>query len=247
MSKIKHKNFGNYKISFCISCMNRLGHLQQTLPKNIIHNISYPNIEFVVLDYNSSDKMCDWIKHKFRYLIKKGLLIFGRYEDAKYFHMSHAKNMAHRLATGDILCNIDADTFTNRKLANCINDFFNKHANVFLSGREKFTGRLCFSKKDFINLNGYNENIHGWGHEDTDIFLRGKKSGLQDITLPDKYSNYRELHINHDDDIRVKNLQPEYQDKKITYKMDRHPDELPWTCGLGKIKVNFNKKLTKII
>jgi hypothetical protein len=27
-----------YKISFCITCMNRLSHLQETLPKNIHDN-----------------------------------------------------------------------------------------------------------------------------------------------------------------------------------------------------------------
>ena len=50
------------KISFCTVCMNRLQYLMQTLPVNIAGNIDYPNLEFVVLNYNSKDDMENWIR-----------------------------------------------------------------------------------------------------------------------------------------------------------------------------------------
>src|SRR5258708_30050005 len=43
------------KISICTVCMNRTAQLAQTLPVNIIDNINHPNIEFIILDYNSKD------------------------------------------------------------------------------------------------------------------------------------------------------------------------------------------------
>ena len=43
------------QISFCITCMNRLKHLQETLEKNILDNFLVDEVEFVVLDYNSQD------------------------------------------------------------------------------------------------------------------------------------------------------------------------------------------------
>ena len=45
------------QISFCITCMNRLKHLQETLEKNILDNFLVDEVEFVVLDYNSQDEI----------------------------------------------------------------------------------------------------------------------------------------------------------------------------------------------
>lgn len=49
------------KISFCITCMNRFKHLQETLERNIHDNYLVDNVEFVVLDYNSEDGLDKWI------------------------------------------------------------------------------------------------------------------------------------------------------------------------------------------
>ena len=52
-----------YKVSICTTCMDRLSDLKQTLPQNIQDNLDYPNVEFVVLDYNSKkDDVDGWIK-----------------------------------------------------------------------------------------------------------------------------------------------------------------------------------------
>ena len=51
-----------YKISFATVCMNRLHHIRQTLPKNIADNSDYENVEFILLDYNSSDGLEEWVK-----------------------------------------------------------------------------------------------------------------------------------------------------------------------------------------
>lgn len=48
------------QISFCITCMNRLKHLQETLEKNILDNFLVDEVEFVVLDYNSQDGLEEW-------------------------------------------------------------------------------------------------------------------------------------------------------------------------------------------
>lgn len=36
------------QISFCITCMNRLAHLQKTLEKNILDNFLVNDVEFVI-------------------------------------------------------------------------------------------------------------------------------------------------------------------------------------------------------
>ena len=44
-----------YKISFCTNCMGRTDDLKQTYLQNIEDNKEYPNVEFVLLNYNSKD------------------------------------------------------------------------------------------------------------------------------------------------------------------------------------------------
>src|ERR1700748_3109986 len=97
------------KISICTVCMNRLMHLSETLPRNIRENMDYPNVEFVVLNYNSRDDMDNWIKYNMMDYIRSGILKYYKTTEPAYFDRSHSKNMALRLATGDILCMVDAD------------------------------------------------------------------------------------------------------------------------------------------
>ena len=61
-------------ISFCISCRGRLHHLRRTLPQNIADNRDYPNLEFILLDYNSTDGLGEWVKHELSEEIANGQL-----------------------------------------------------------------------------------------------------------------------------------------------------------------------------
>lgn len=42
---------------------------------------------------------------------------------------------------------------------------------------------MSFYKSDFLRVNGYDENIEGWGGEDSDFFRRLKLSGVQNRRL----------------------------------------------------------------
>ncbi len=41
------------------------------------------------------------------------------------------------------------------------------------------TCNLAVWKKDFLKINGFNENFQGWGHEDADLVIRLLRSGIQ--------------------------------------------------------------------
>jgi predicted glycosyltransferase involved in capsule biosynthesis len=44
---------------------------------------------------------------------------------------------------------------------------------------DKFRGcNVSFWKKDFININGYNEDFEGWGREDSDLVIRMSNNGV---------------------------------------------------------------------
>lgn len=173
-----------YKISFCITCMNRLFHLKNTLEQNIIDNKHYKNLEFIVINYNSKDQLDQWIKKHMLKYIESGLVKYYKTDEPESFHASKAKNLAHMLAEGEIVCNLDGDNFTGKDFAFYINYLFNKYGENIFSHFTKqpfwgTEGRMVLTKKNFIKLGGYDEDLLPIGHEDHDLMNRAKAFGLK--------------------------------------------------------------------
>jgi cellulose synthase/poly-beta-1,6-N-acetylglucosamine synthase-like glycosyltransferase len=165
--KYKKKNKSLLKISFCTTCMGRLHHLKKTLPENLSNSKKYQNSEFIVLDYNSSDGLEDWMKDNMMQEINNGRVVYYKTFEHKYFKMSHSKNMAHRLATGDVLFNLDADTFINNKICGYINEELKDELLIF-----RHSGSVCLLSKFFHKVRGYEEKMIGWGQDDKDLYWR---------------------------------------------------------------------------
>ena len=186
--KIELPIIQNYKISFCTTCMGRLYNLKETLPQNIEDNKNYPNLEFVILDYNSNDGLWDWMKENMSHEIENGRVSYYRTEEPKYFSMAHSRNIAFKMATGDIVNNLDADNFTRNKeikTTECWAEYLNRLANqqhekvIFAKGKRAMHGRIGFYKKEFIELlGGYDENLLGYGHDDHDLVQRAWALGF---------------------------------------------------------------------
>lgn len=173
--------------------MNRLHHLKETLPANLKGNASYPNAEFVLLDYNSSDGLEEWVKTELNDFVESGRLVYYRTTEPKYFHRSHSRNMAFKLATGDIVCNVDADNFTGKGFAHYINREFTRNKNIFIIPdirsryyyiRDVF-GRICCLKQDFDAAGGFDEQLEGYGHEDVDFIYRLIKLNREEVVIRD--------------------------------------------------------------
>ena len=171
-----------YRISLCTTVMNRLADLKQTLLKNILDNMDYGNIEFVVLDYNSSDGLGDWIKDNMSQFLQTGRLAYYRTEEPKFFSMAHSRNIAFKLATGDIVNNVDADNFVNPGFATYLNRIANLRPRkaVFAKGKRAMHGRIGFWQDEFINeLGGYDEVFQGYGYDDHDLYNRAMHLGYR--------------------------------------------------------------------
>jgi len=176
------------KIAFCITCMNRLGHLQQTLEKNIKDNYVKGNVEFILLDYNSQDGLHDWVFNKMKNYIDEGILIYYQTTEPTHYLRSHSRNMAFRLATASILCNLDADNFLGRGFANYMLKEFSKYDKIFYTSNYSVYdafGRVCCRTEDFVSIRGYNETIKSYGFEDNDILNRLSRHGLKPMSFHD--------------------------------------------------------------
>lgn len=169
------------KISFCTACMNRLHDLMVTLPVNIHHNRDYPNVEFVVVNYNSQDKLDEWILDYMMPYIEVGLLVYVHTTEPRFFGASHSRNISFKVATGDIVNNIDADNFSGQGFAKTLNLLAEvKPEKAVFTRAEKLThGRLGFYKKEWFELGGYDEEFMGYGWEDIDLLYRAMATGYK--------------------------------------------------------------------
>lgn len=192
------------KISFLTSCMDRCHHLKKTYLKNIENSKSTSNcdVEFVLLNYNSKDDLNSWVNSNtfptnFTYLTT---------DKPMYFSMSKTKNILGRNATGDILCWLDADNYTQHGFVDYVVSVYTQQPNSALrvtwsNQTQGMCGRVVCRKSDFIKIGGYDEQLTGWGYEELDFCKRLEKTGINMIELPYPFLGK----IQHTDADRFKN------------------------------------------
>lgn len=214
------RDYSHAKVSYCITCKGRLHHLKETLATNLETMAGDPNVEFVLLDYASADGLGDWVREHFKPELESGRLVYARHEPAPYFQFSHAKNMAHRLASGEILCNLDADNMLARGNAEWMREMFQKHPKSIIASRrttikslddpksfEGICGRIALTRDGFARIGGYDEGMTGRG-EDQDLKRRSMVAGMRRVDLPIEQLGSV---ITHGHDERLVNLRPEDQ------------------------------------
>lgn len=172
-------------------------------------------MEFVVLNYNSQDDLHEWIMGdpEMREHMQSGVLKYWRTTEPEEYHSAHAKNMAHRLATGDVLCNADADNFLGFNFANFLYEQFSQDMNLVMNPSRDVLrspeidngvcGRVAMTSDHFHMIGGYDEARKGWGGDDTNLLHRAQAYGLKYVRFDTpKYLSV----IAHSDEDRVSNM-----------------------------------------
>jgi glycosyltransferase involved in cell wall biosynthesis len=195
-------------ISFCTTCMGRLHHLKETLPKNLETAESHADHEFVLLNYGSKDGMHEWCRENLRPHIISGRLKYFRTNAPDSFLHSHAKNIAHRRASGEIIVNLDADNYLVDGYVEFVMENL-KEGRIITSPENDIDGvpgcfgKIALFKEQFYSVNGYEEDIEmGWAWEDNHLINRIIwQNDINPIKAP------RELcrTISHGDDERLSN------------------------------------------
>lgn len=202
--------------------MGRLFHLQQTLPANLF-NTEGCNREFIILDYNSRDGLREWAKTLTPW-IETGVIRYYRTVIPEHFCAAHAKNIAHKQATGDILCNLDADNFVLPGFCEYLTELFHRPNILFNSpsidakGHAGCCGKIAVRAEHFYNVNGYDESQKmGWGWDDVNFRYRTKMFNNLDLI----YGNCKwNLVVDHGNDVRVKNYREKDIDKSMNWSKD---------------------------
>lgn len=163
------------RISLCSTCMGRSADLERTLIRNIRDNSDYPNLEFIILNYNSYDNLQRFMASKeMRQYIRNGVVKYYVTRFPQKYSVAHSRNIAFKVASGQIVTNVEPDCFVGAGFA----AYLNKLAEIcpekafFCNDKRLSDSRIALYKNDFISLGGYNENFIGYGYHDQDLLSR---------------------------------------------------------------------------
>ena len=209
------------KVSLCTTCMNRLFHLRETYLKNIQNCSDHEDTEFVLLDYNSNDGLEEWAKQNLSEHIQSGKVKFYKTNEPIYWVAAHAKNIAHKMATGDVLANLDCDIMVPKGFSRYVSDIFSRDERIVMSfssddmnGNHGCAGIVGALKRDFYSVNGYNEDMNlGWGYDDMNYQFRVRMHNELSLFTPPKMC----MCIPHGNEVRTANCQ--LKDIEITKDM----------------------------
>lgn len=159
-------------ISLCVPIHNRLRDLARTLPCLLATANASPPTEVLILDYNSTDGLEEWVRDK--------SVTYLRYTGRPYFHKAHAFNLALLSGIGRFVALLGADAMPHRDYVKALRELIAQDC-IWMRG-DKLRGIVCVQKAEFIAAGGYDERFELYGPEDRDLedrlVRRGGKFGL---------------------------------------------------------------------
>ncbi len=121
------------KISVITACYNGEKYIEQTLSS--VLNQGYPNLEYIVIDGASKDRTFEIIKnyrHQLSYFVSEP-------DDGQY----HAIQKGLEMATGDIMCWLNADDIMMPWTLSVVGEVFSNFPDVqWVTGQPSFLNRL---------------------------------------------------------------------------------------------------------
>jgi hypothetical protein len=181
-----------------VTCMGRLEHLKQTLPR-VVREFG----RAVVVDWSCPQKSGAWARRNFGAAVDV-VEVPGQ----RYFHKTRALNLGARRAAmlgASRLLFLDADTLVETGLcAACEQSLvpgeFGMADRHGTRRRPSLTGVLLVSVTDFRRIGGYDEEFVNYGCEDLDMRCRLAILGkVRPVDLPPLLV----YAISHDDSLRV--------------------------------------------
>jgi len=189
------------KITIHTSCKGRAKFVKETLPSSMAAAREDGNCEVILISYSSPDGLGDMVKKSWMKEIKSGLLTYYYIGGQKFFRFSHSRNLGIRLATGDIVINVDADIAIGPNYLREIRRLYRE--NVLQAVHlDRMAGWMAMVKQHAVELGGYDERMDdGYGREDIDLLRRAKAAGLT-VTKLAHPRGWRRL--NHDASLKDK-------------------------------------------
>lgn len=178
-------------VSFIVTCMGRLEHLQQSAPRLA----ALAPARTLVVDYGCPDGAGDWVEAQLP------TLDVVRVRAVRQFNLAAARNAGAARATSHWLAFIDADVLLDASFAALLTTL--DDGDGFYVGERappSLRGTVLCPRAWFERIGGYDEIIQGWGSEDTDLYSRLQLAGCER-----RYFDVSVLSgIAHDDALRAR-------------------------------------------
>jgi hypothetical protein len=165
--------------------MNRAYDLKEIMPSLINSANRSPPVEILVLDYNSTDDLAEFIGKTMSLTeFNNGSGIsYYKYDKRDYYHMAHARNLACLAAKGKYIISYNTDMFMTPLYLHKVRDAI-KEGYVWTFQKHIFVGVIGFMKEEFIKAGGFDERFEFYGKEDRDIIARFDRRGCRGKQLP---------------------------------------------------------------
>jgi hypothetical protein len=219
--------------------MGRLHHLRQTLPRNLEWTADVPGVEFVLVNYSSPDGLDDWVRSECEEALASGRLTYFCVNGCRLFRVGHAKNVAHRIARGDIVCNLDADNFLGPGFAENVRETLRDARRTVLRAPfiRSAAGRIALWKEDFAHLGGYDERMGlGWGYDDRDLVVRALVAGYREQVIPADRDFLGAINHSHAERVRF----AEEKDRLVSDELHRHLSAESLQAGAWRANRNLD-------
>lgn len=153
------------KITVCSQIKNRLYQFKRTFHHNLNEIYKYDNVNWNIVDVNSSDNFEDFIKPFISDKVK-----YYKCIDTLSYSIPIAKNLSVRLSDGDYVFNLDIDNYLDSAIDSIIsNNFTGIYCNIFRKG---IFGRIGCSRSIFKQIKGYDESFYPAGYHEPDFMNR---------------------------------------------------------------------------
>jgi len=213
---------GVERVSLTTTCMGRLPHLQQSLPRMLAQR----DVEVVVVDYSCWQGTTAWVRQQ--YPETSLVEVRGRTR----FDRSEAKNLGAFAATSDWLCLIDADVLLEPDFVDRIRGLL--QPGCFLRAdrdAEGTGGTIIVPRAAFEQVGGHDPVFMDWGEEDDDLVDALHFIGLRQRGFPAGWIR----HIEHDDALRTRCH--EESDRRVSHMANRVYRAAKWDLArlLGRV------------
>jgi glycosyltransferase involved in cell wall biosynthesis len=190
----EEETFVFQQITFVMTCMGRLAHLQKSLPRLVEQRAG----SIVIVDYSCPQNTAAWVESTYE---EDSHVVVVRVEGEKTFSPSRARNRGAAAVETPWIFFLDADILLDGKvwfdlLAHGLNAACSWRG---LPYKEGLSGGLLVSRAAFDLVGGYDERYQGWGFEDEDICQALAAAGILLQTFPDGLLEA----LQHDDRLRT--------------------------------------------
>jgi hypothetical protein len=179
-------------LCFVIGCMGRLAHLKESLASAA----TQPGCSCVVVDYSCPDHCGDWVEATFPRI--RVVRVPGKTR----YNQCIARNAGGKVADAEWLCFRDADVILAPSFSQEVIPLLRQGAYYSAAPLDDpaLYGTFVCSRRDYLQIGGYDEVYEGWGDADLDLYASLANSGIKEERFPSTLLR----HIPHDAAMRTR-------------------------------------------